>query len=143
MTSVFRTKAQNLGLVSKYANISTPCYNDAVLDNNIPIPFNVQNGIININITNASVQSFINDGFSPNDDSEYQAKSMGGYRLATRIGANFETYLRNYINRRDSVTYTGPLNVFVPATMAKVQIAQPNNVNALQFENVFGVCAGF
>lgn len=141
MSSISRHKALNAGITSKYANISTPCYLDGPLDEDIPIPFTVSTGVIDIAITNASVQTFINNGNGPDDDSYYQAKSMGGYRLANIIGANFETYLRNYITNNDSLgsTYSGPLTVKVGATMSKVQIAQPGNVAALQFERAFGV----
>ena len=139
MSSITRVKAQNLGLVSKYANVSTPSYYNSNLGNNIPIPFVVQNGVIDIDINNSSVQTFVDDGNSPSSDSYYQAKSMGGYRLANQIGTNFATYLRNYINATDISGYTGPLNVYVAATVGKVQIAQPNNVVALEFEDVFGV----
>ena len=139
MSSVTRVKGQNMGLVSKYANVSTPCYPNSDLGEDIPIPFTVQNGIIDIDINNASVQTFVDNGNQPGDDSYYQAKSMGGYRLANRIGTNFATYLRNYINATDISGFAGPLNVYVAATTGKVQIAQPNDVSALEFENVFGV----
>lgn len=139
MSSATRVIAQDMGLASKYTNVSTPCYFNSNLSNNVPIPFLVRSGVVDIEVNNASIQTFVNDGSSPNDDSEYQSKSMGGYRLANRIGTNFATYLRNYINATDISGYTGPLDVVVPATMGKVQIAQPGNVQALQFENVFGV----
>ncbi len=141
MSSISRHKALNGGLTTKYANISTPCYLDGPLDEDIPIPFTVSTGVIDIAITNASVQTFISNGSSPDDDSFYQAKSMGGYRLANIIGPNFETYLRNFITSNDGLgsTYAGPLTVKVAATMSKVQIAQPGNVAALQFERAFGV----
>jgi len=142
MSSVTRVKAQNMGFVNKYTNVSTPCYPNSDLGEDIPIPFNVQNGIIEIDINNASVQTFVdtgNNGNEPGDDSWFQAKSMGGYRLANQIGTNFATYLRNYINATDISGFAGPLNVYVAATMGKAQIAQPNDVSALEFENVFGV----
>jgi len=142
MSSVTRVKGQNMGLVSKYANVSTPCYPNSDLGEDIPIPFTVQNGIIDIDINNASIQTFVDLGTpitSSLDDSYYQAKSMGGYRLANQIGTNFATYLRNFINATDISGFAGPLNVYVAATTGKVQIAQPNDVSALEFENVFGV----
>ena len=141
MSSIARVKAQDQGLVNKYSNISTPTYFDSDLGEDVPIPFTVQTGVIDIAVTNSSAQTFIDNGSNPGEESFFQGKSMGGRRLADRLGSNFTTYLRNLISQRDleGGAYTGPLTVVVPATMVKVQIAQPNNVDALEFENVFGV----
>jgi hypothetical protein len=142
MSSVQSVIAQAVRVPSKYTNISTPSYNDSFLNNNyVPIPFVIVNQTLDINITNSDVQSFINNGSSPDDESEYQAQLMGGKRLITSLGPNFVTYLNNFIQVNDSLgsPYSGELLIYVNPVMTKAQIAQPNNVNALEFENVFGV----
>jgi hypothetical protein len=130
-----------LGKDGKFDNISTASYNDSSLDNDVPIPFTVENGVLDIAITNSSVQSFVSNGTSPADDTDYQAKQMGGRRLITSIGTNFNTYLRKRIQSIDSLVaaYAGELIIFVNPVMTKVQLAQPGQVQALTFEDVYGV----
>jgi hypothetical protein len=126
---------------SKFDNISTPSYSDSDLGNSTPIPFTVQNGVLDIALTNSSVEDFVNNGNSPDDDTEYQAKMMGGFSLVTSIGTNFNTYLRNKIDGIDTLggPYSGALTIVVNPVMTKVQLAQPNEVTGLTFENVYGV----
>jgi len=140
MSSVLRTiVGQVRG--SKFDNISTPSYSDSDLGNSAPLPFTVQNGVLDITITNSSVQTFIDNGNDPDDDTEYQAKMMGGFSLVTSIGTNFDTYLRNKIDNIDTLgsPYSGALTIVVNPVMTKVQLAQPNEVTGLTFENVYGV----
>ena len=126
---------------SKFDNISTPSYYDSDLGESTPIPFTVQNGVLDIALTNSSVEDFVNNGNDPDDDTEYQAKMMGGFSLVTSIGTNFDTYLRNKIDGIDSLgsPYSGALTIVVNPVMTKVQLAQPNQVTGLTFENVYGV----
>lgn len=126
---------------SKFDNISTATYSDATLGESVPIPFSVRNGVLDITITNSSVQDFVNNGTFPNDDTEFQAKMMGGNRLVTSIGANFDTYLRKRIQDIDGLgeAYSGELSIVVNPVMTKVQLAQPGQVQGLTFENVYGV----
>ncbi len=125
----------------KFDNISTPCYFDDPLDYDVPIPFTVQSGVLDIAITNSSVENFVNNGSSPDDDTEFQAKMMGGKRLITSIGSNFNTYLRKRIQAVDTLDdpYSGELVIVVNPVMTKVQLAQPGEVQGLTFENVYGV----
>lgn len=140
MSSTLRAKAVKIGKdTNKFDNISTPCYPDAGLDYDAPIPFTVNNGVLDINITNTSVQAFIDNGNYPGDDSEFQAKFMGGIRLIHTLGPNLRTYLRNRINANEETTYTGPIDLVIAPVMTKVQIAQPGQVQGLTFENVYGV----
>ena len=87
------------------------------------------------------MQTFVDNGNSPEDDTEYQAKGMGGRRLVTRLGENMVSYLNNLIESNDGLgsPYSGELVIYVKPVMTKVQIAQPGNVTGLTFENVYGV----
>ena len=140
MSSALRTMA-TVPKDGKFDNISTPCYFDIGLDYDTPVPFTVVNGVLDIALTNADVESFVNNGNSPGDDTEFQAKMMGGKRLVTAIGTNFNTYLRKRIQGIDTLesAYSGELTIVVNPVMTKVQLAQPGQVQGLAFENVYGV----
>lgn len=137
-----RARATPVGKsTNKFDNISTPCYYDSVYDDDMPLPFSAVNGVLDIVITNSSVNDFINNGNTPGDDSEYQAKFMGGIRPIHTIGSNLEIYLRKRITNNEGLSgeFSGAIELFVAPTMTKVQIAQPGNVQGLTFENVYGV----
>ena len=140
MSSIVRAFAVH-GKDSKFDNISTVTYEDVTLGPYVPIPFTVKNGVLDIAITNSSVEDFVNNGTAPGDETEYQAKQMGGRRLVTSIGPNFNTYLRKRIQDIDTLasSYSGELTIFVNPVMTKVQLAQPGEVLGLTFENVYGV----
>ena len=143
MSSVLRSIV-GLSRGSKFDNISTASYYDDDLENKVPVPFIVQNGVLDITLTNSSVEDFVNNGTEPDvdyDDTEYQAKMMGGFSLVTSIGTNFNTYLRKRIQSIDTLgaPYSGALTIVVNPVMTKVQLAQPNQVDGLTFENVYGV----
>jgi len=147
MTSVYRTYPICCNK-SKFDNISTPTYFESTLDTDpenlesyIPIPFTAINGVLDIAITTSSVQNFISNGPAPNDDTEYQAKQMGGRSLITSLGPNFVAYLRRRIQDIDGLSdlYSGQLTIFINPVMTKVQLAQPKQVLGLTFENVYGV----
>ena len=147
MSSVLRSYAVPVGKsTNKFDNISTPCYNDSEFGEYVPVPFTYSNGVLDIQITNSSVNDFVNNGSNPNegeggdDDTEFQAKMCGGVRLVTSLGDTLKTYLRNRIvNQEEIDEYTGDIVLYIQPTMTKVQLAQPNNVQGLTFENVYGV----
>jgi len=145
MSSLLRTVATPIK-DGKFDNISTLSYEDTGLSNNVPVPFTAQNGILDIALTNSSVENFVNNGVNPLgedslDDTEYQVKMMGGKRLITSIGPNFNTYLRKRIQGIESLgaPYSGDLSIVVNPVMTKIQLAQPGQVQGLTFENVYGV----
>ena len=141
MSSILRKLAVS-SKDNKFDNISTPTYTEVSLnENSVPIPFTVNNGVLDIALTTSSVETFVNDGNVPDDDTEFQAKQMGGRRLVTSIGPNFNTYLRNRIQNIDELgsAYSDTLTIVVNPVMTKIQLAQPGQVEGLTFENVYGV----
>jgi hypothetical protein len=153
MSSTLRTMA-TVPKDGKFDNISTLSYEDSAFPDGdggyyrLPIPFTVVNGVLDIALTNSSVENFVNNGINPIqfegdsfDDTEYQVKMMGGKRLVTAIGTNFNTYLRKRIQGIDTLgsPYSGELVIVVNPVMTKVQLAQPGQVQGLTFENVYGV----
>ncbi len=141
MSSLLRSFATPVRVPSKFTNISTPSYSESSFTEDIPIPFSVVNQILDIIVTTSSVQTFIDNGNTPADESFYQAKLMGGKELVTGLGPNFVSYLNNLIQQNDVLgsPYSGELKIVVHPTMTKAQIAQPANNTALEFENVFGI----
>jgi hypothetical protein len=142
MSSVQRVFATPVRTPSKFSGIQTPCYEESNLDDtNVPIPFTVEGQTLDIQITTSSVQTFINNGNSPNSDCLYQAKQLGGKKLITQLGPNFIAYLNNRIQDNDGLgsPYSGELLIYVNPVMTKVQLAQPRNVNALEYQSIYGV----
>jgi hypothetical protein len=142
MSSIQSEFATKLRTATKFCNIMTPGYDEVELgNNNTPIPFIIIKETLDIAITSSSVQTFINNGNTPNQGDEYQAKMMGGKKLITSLGPNMITYIRNLINTQDilGAPYDGELLIYIKPVMTKVQIAQPNNVNALIDSVIFGI----
>lgn len=148
MSSILRSYAVPIGKnTNKFDNISTASYLDSDLDEYVPVPFTYSNGVLDINITNSSVQDFVNNGSDPNDgeggsdDTEFQVKFCGGLRLVHTLGDTLTTYLRNRIVSYEGISgeYLGDLILYVKPAVTKVQLAQPGDVQGLTFENVYGV----
>jgi hypothetical protein len=145
MTSLLRSFAVPVGKnTNKFDNISTPSYSDSDFGESgesVPIPFTYSNGVLDINITNSSVQNFVNNGSSPDDETEFQAKFCGGLRLVHTLGNTLTTYLRNRIANNEGISgeYLGDVILYIKPTVTKVQLAQPGDVQGLTFENVYGV----
>lgn len=138
MTSVSRV-LNVLCKDGKFDNISTPSYDDAVGD--VPIPFTVTNGVLDIAITNPRVESLRNMGTNPRTDIRFQAKQMGGRALITSFGPSMLIYLQRLIQNLDSLPslYLGEIAIVTNPVMTKIQLAQPLQVQGLESERVYGV----
>jgi hypothetical protein len=126
---------------TKFSALITPSYDDTTLVTGetveIPIPFTVENGVLDINVSQSSViQALVNDGDAPQLRSNIQGKALGGARLVTSFGPNMTTYLRNWIDGIETLgaPYSGPLVLFINPVMTKVQIANPVFLNSGAFE---------
>ena len=133
MSSVLSAFVSAYKLPTKFSALITPSYNDTSIVTGqtiqIPIPFTVVNGVLNINVNqSADIQTFVNAGTAPDDQANIQAKAFGGARPVTSLGADMTTYLRNWIDGIESLgaAYTGPLVVYIQPLMTKVQIANPS-----------------
>jgi hypothetical protein len=126
---------------TKFSALITPSYDDNSLVTGetveIPIPFTVDNGVLDINVNQSSViQTFVNDGTAPQLRSNIQGKAFGGARVVTSFGTNMTSYLRNWINQIETLgaAYTGPLVLYIQPLMTKVQIANPAYLPSGAFE---------
>jgi hypothetical protein len=130
---------------TKFFDILTGSYEENIIvpTDFLPIPFVVNNQVLDINVNqSADVQTFVNNGTAPDNIITYQGKVMGGASLIKSFGPNMTTYLRNLINNIESLgsAYTGPLVLYVRPFMTKIQIAQPAfGQEPLNDEAVYGV----
>jgi len=141
MTSVLSAYAVTYRLPTKFSALITPSYDDATIVDGqtvqIPIPFIAVNGVLDINVNqSADIQTFVNSGTQPEEQSNIQGKIFGGVTLIKSFGPNMTTYLRNWINNIETLgsAYTGPLVLYIQPVMTKVQLANPVFVNSGAFE---------
>jgi hypothetical protein len=133
MSSVQSAFARTEKLPTKFSSMISPAYDDSTLVTGetirMPIPFIVVNGVLDINVNqSADIQTFVNNGTSPDNEPGLQGKAFGGVKLVTSFGPNMTTYLRNWINQLETLggAYTGPLVLYIQPSMTKVQLANPN-----------------
>ena len=151
MTSVQSAYAITNKPATKFFALITPSYDDSVIVPGeiirLPIPFIVVNQVLDINVEQSSdVQALVTNGTAPDDQSSLQGKAMGGASLVKSFGPNMTTYLRNWINIHESLgaAYTGPLVVYIPPFMTKVQMAIPsfgvnNDTGAFRRDRSWGI----
>lgn len=94
----------------------------------MPIPFTVENQVLDINVSqSADVQTLVDDGTEPDEYADIQGKALGGVKTITSLGPDMTRYLRNWIKLIESLgaAYTGPLVIYIQPVMTKVQLANP------------------
>jgi hypothetical protein len=149
MTSIQRFYPGIPGPATKFTDIITAGYSDDYFVTgetiDLPIPFTVSNQVLDININQSiDAATFVNNGSIPVDNTEVQAKVMGGASLVKSFGTNMTTWLRNRIRDEESLgsQYSGPLTLYVRPFMTKIQMAQSGIVigaGALLENNTYGI----
>ena len=124
MTSLLRSIATLRETPVKTIGITGPFYKDSSLsDIYMPFPFIVENGVLDINLTNSFEADMITiTGKSPqsNDtDSTNKCRLIGGLELVTSLGPNFIRYINAW---RTSIDNGQPITIVVNPTMTKIQI---------------------
>ena len=113
---------------TKLVGLSTPSYYDNNKDADVPIPFIVNNGVLDINIQDNVVNDLIEDSYNngPESNPTFRCKPMGGISTVNSIGPHFEAYLRDLIGYAifDDGFYNGSLSIDLAPVMTKIQIAQ-------------------
>ena len=107
---------------TKFQKVTTPCYYDNTAGTTVPIPFSYHSNTLDINIQDNVQSDLIDDGDSPNYDTEYQCKSTGGTGLVLSIGSSMRTWLENWLS-----------NAFEGATITNVAVHTPAQVTRAQF----------
>jgi hypothetical protein len=154
MSSVVSAFSEIHRTPTKFVSLITPSYIDSVIvpriptpiEIELPIPFTVNNQVLDINVNQSSdIQLFVNNGTEPTDQSNLQAKAVGGASLINSFGTNMTKYLRNWINNIETLgaAYTGPLVLYIQPFMTKVQMANPsfgiNNVGIFDRDRSWGI----
>ncbi len=127
MSSIVRQFAETKTGLTKFQNISTPCYFNNEAFESFPLPLSCKNGVLEIELVDSDIISFVNDGDAPWTDGAIsstsyaglQVRIMSGPRLATELGENFKTWLRNWAG----VSSSAPLKVLANPVMIRVQSA--------------------
>lgn len=109
---------------TKFFNIETLCYSDNQVDGDVPVPFSVTNGVLDIVPTTSDVQDLIDNGYPYNRHATAKCALMGGSTKISSLGDNFKTWVTNYANNYGNYSIDGgsPINIVIAPTMVKVQL---------------------
>lgn len=97
MTSILRRyDAPNRGITS-FSPIRSPCYYDNEIGHVVLIPFSAQNGVLDINVQDGSLE-MINNGDTYGDSgfSWRMVKISGNTARVTSLGSNFVKWMQQY-----------------------------------------------
>lgn len=157
MTSVLRGFRDVRTQITKFSTILTPSYFDDIVVNpstssgaDVPIPFIVTDGVLDINIQDNVQVDCIDSGAFPfenggDDWPDFQVRQLGNLQNVTSLGPKFIEWMRNVITWiEDDGDYTGPVTLVVKPVMIDVQYTtdnqgndRSNNENTLGNEVVF------
>jgi hypothetical protein len=144
MTSTLRSYSR-FATPTKFFDVLTPAYYDGTVlgGYNLPIPFTVENQVLDINTAQSSdAATFVNNGDSPDTAVNFQCKAIGGARVVSSFGPNMLTWLSKRIQNEEGLgaPYDGPLHLTVQPLMTKIQLAAPEQGDGpLNDESVYGI----
>ena len=130
MSSVLRSKAQ-IDAPTKFQAVTTPSYYDTtffpaedVSGTFLPVPFTMNNGVLDIELRNNVSTDFISAAYTPYCGPNYQVKLMGGASPVTSLGPNMTTWLNNWTCSGGENQYT----ILVPGLMTKAQFSPDKSI---------------
>jgi len=139
--SAFRTFAVPKTSVTNVVTPNTISYYDNQVGDNIPIPFTVTNGVLdiavidNVNADLLTPATFYGDF---NNQPNFQASVMGGLSPVSSLGTNMVAFLKNFIaNEYDNATdynLVTNLAIYNAPTMTKIRYNYIQEENAYQFD---------
>jgi hypothetical protein len=102
--SSFRTFGLKKTLPTNIVNVNTISYTDSIIDDRLPIPFTVRNGVLDIAIQDSVTADLLNpdtynDEFS--EEAGFQASLIGGNYPVDSLGPNMLTFLKNFIAEKE------------------------------------------
>ena len=140
--SVFRTFAVPKTSVTNVVTPLTLSYFDNIVEDYLPIPYTVRNGVLDIAIQDnvtadlLTPATFVSD-FDPND---FQASVMSGLSPVSSLGPNMVTFLKNYIadNYGDATDFNlvTNLEIYNAPTMIKLRFNHIRQDRTYQFDTV-------
>ena len=128
MSSVLRSKSATPSENTRWVNITTPSYldesmrmgNPDISGTLVPIPYTVNNGVLDINIQDDIINSlyefpemFFYDQFLP---ATYKVKLMGGSRPVTSLGPTILDFIYSFTNADE-----GSVAIHTAPVMTKIQ----------------------
>jgi hypothetical protein len=143
MTSVLRGFRDVKQGLTKFMNLQTPAYYDDSVNEEVPIPFMVTDGVLDIHIQDEVQEDCIDDGEYDDDYPDFQCRQLGNLQNVTSLGPKFLEWMRNVIeNIEDDGTYTGPITLVVKPIMIDVQYTTDgedwDGYGTLESEGYFG-----
>ena len=121
---------------TKYKKITTPSYYDSVLDATVPIPFIYSNNTLDVDIRDDVQDDLIDDGDSPDFETEYQCVTMGGTGLVLELGPKMKEWLNNWLNNNYGGDYdTNSCQVHNSGIVTKAQFVLENNADGTLLES--------
>jgi hypothetical protein len=127
MGSIARTFAVRKEGLTEFLKPETPCYNNGT--NDVLFPFSYSNNVLDISYEGNNFETQFSDtGATARAESDTQVSILGGPYLATSLGENFKTYIRNW--RAGTIDAGSPINVYIAPQLIKVQEADIENITA-------------
>jgi hypothetical protein len=127
MTSVTKHLALTPQSDFTFFTIESPSYTSQLPDFNnqdIPFPFSYRNGVLDIDLIDDFETIMITTtGVAPKNEVEANLRFMGGKNLVTRLGPNFEAYIRAWRTGIDSGT---PIAIYTQPLVQKIQWTRSN-----------------
>lgn len=126
-------------------NVTTPntlSYYDNEMNDSIPIPFTVRDGVLDIAIQdNVTVDLLTPGTFTGdfNDQPNFQASLIGGNHLVNSLGPNMVTFLKNFIaweyNNAMDYNLVTDIEIYNAPTMTKLRFNYIHDENTYEFSN--------
>jgi hypothetical protein len=141
--STFRTFAVPKTSPTNVVTINTLAYDDNVVGEYMPIPFTVQNGVLDIAIQDGVTASILTPASYDNDYSDqpyFQASIMSGLSPVSSLGPTMLTFLKNFIadyeNNVEDYNLVTNIQIYNAPTMIKIRLNHISNERAYQFDTV-------
>jgi len=139
--SVSRSFSVAKTLPTNVSNLSTLSYYDDELGEDIPIPFIVKDGVLDINIQDNVNADLLSPGtsISISSGSGFQVSVMGGLKPVSSLSTNMITFLKNFIAQDETnasnYNLVTNIEIYNAPTMTKVRFNYIYDDRAYQFHN--------
>ena len=127
-------------------NVVTPntiSYYDNEEDDYLPIPFTVNNGVLDIAVQDNVTVDLLTPGTFTDDfrnDPSFQASIMGGLSPVTSLGPNMLTFLKIFIAEQENIAsdynLVTNIEIYNAPTMTKIRFNYISEENTWEFHTV-------
>ncbi len=141
--SSFRTFGAKKTTPTNVTSPNTISYYDNEMNDYLPIPFTVRDGVLDIAIQdNVTVDLLTSGSFTSdfNNQPDFQASLIGGNHVVDSLGPNMLTFLKNFIaDEYDNATdynLVTDIDIYNAPTMTKLRFNYIPDENTYEFSNV-------